>query len=344
MPRRNTTAPTTSLTNDALAPISDAGYEPPHLSWSQMQAWLHCPRAYQFRYALEAEPEFTPQPLALGVAVHAALAHHYRTAMASSDGPVAGPQPSNGAAPAPTVPTTLTDSTNATASNPSTDATTPTSAPPTAATPSTPSRDSLYELISASLSAHEPPIELDEGQSLDTIAQQALTLALAVIESPAGKPRGRVVAVEEPLSGPLDESLPPFHAYVDLVTLEPASERWPRGVLTLHDFKTTRSAWGPGQVREHAGQLALYKGLVAGGTTGNATSGPEVRLEFVTVTKAKTPRVEQVPVDDRDAPLDSVLDQARAIVAGLRAGCFPARPGWGCASCPYQSRCPHAAV
>lgn len=48
-----------------------------HFSVTQIKTWLLCPRKFEYRYILGAEPEFTPMPLAFGVAFHSALAHHY---------------------------------------------------------------------------------------------------------------------------------------------------------------------------------------------------------------------------------------------------------------------------
>lgn len=49
-----------------------------HFSVTQMKTWLMCPRKYEYRYILGAEPEFVPMPLAFGSAFHLALAHHYQ--------------------------------------------------------------------------------------------------------------------------------------------------------------------------------------------------------------------------------------------------------------------------
>lgn len=283
-------APLPPPPRDGPGPMAPEGHEPDHLSWSQLQAWLHCPRAYAYRHVLGAEPAFTPQPLALGVAVHAGLAHHYRTLLES------GQQ----------------------------------------GTP-----ESMRSVVGTSLSSHEPAVRLDDGDSIDALTEQALTLIGAVMTSPLGLTgesgaQVQIVGVEEPLAGCLADDLPPFHAYVDLVTRHEPDGQPP--VVTIRDFKTTRSSWTSAQAREHAGQLALYKALLP------TEPGAAVRLEFVTISKGRTTKVEQVPVDDADASVHTVLDQARQIVAGLRAGCFPARPGWGCASCPFSHRCPHAAV
>ncbi len=48
-----------------------------HVSVSQIQTWLRCPRKFSFRYVLGAEPEHVSSNLVLGSAVHAALAAYY---------------------------------------------------------------------------------------------------------------------------------------------------------------------------------------------------------------------------------------------------------------------------
>ena len=58
-----------------------------HVSVSQIKCYLRCPRQYQFRYVLGAEPEFIPANLVLGSAVHEGLAAYYRSVMATGDSP-----------------------------------------------------------------------------------------------------------------------------------------------------------------------------------------------------------------------------------------------------------------
>jgi putative RecB family exonuclease len=58
-----------------------------HVSVSQIKCYLRCPRQYQFRYVLGAEPEFVPANLVLGSAVHEGLAAYYRSIMATSESP-----------------------------------------------------------------------------------------------------------------------------------------------------------------------------------------------------------------------------------------------------------------
>ena len=58
-----------------------------HISVSQVKCYLRCPRQYQFRYVLGAEPEFMPANLVLGSAVHEGLAAFYRSVMTTSESP-----------------------------------------------------------------------------------------------------------------------------------------------------------------------------------------------------------------------------------------------------------------
>jgi CRISPR/Cas system-associated exonuclease Cas4 (RecB family) len=58
-----------------------------HVSVSQVKTYLRCPRQYQMRYVIGAEPEFVPRNLVLGSAVHEGLAAYYRSVMETSESP-----------------------------------------------------------------------------------------------------------------------------------------------------------------------------------------------------------------------------------------------------------------
>lgn len=59
-----------------------------HFSVSQMKTWLMCPKKFEYRYVLGAEPEFVPMPLAFGSAFHSALAYHYQWLMRGEPAPI----------------------------------------------------------------------------------------------------------------------------------------------------------------------------------------------------------------------------------------------------------------
>ena len=60
----------------------------PYISWSQVASYQLCPKAYEFKYVLRAEPAFVPSSLVFGVAFHDAVA---RTSAADLAG---APRPS----------------------------------------------------------------------------------------------------------------------------------------------------------------------------------------------------------------------------------------------------------
>jgi putative RecB family exonuclease len=54
-------------------------FEGLYISVSQVKTYLKCPRQYELKYVRGLEPAFVPVALAFGIAIHAALAHFYRT-------------------------------------------------------------------------------------------------------------------------------------------------------------------------------------------------------------------------------------------------------------------------
>jgi len=59
-----------------------------HISWSQVSAYQLCPKAFEFKYVLRAEPAFVPSSLVFGTAFHDAVA---RVSQADLEG---APRPS----------------------------------------------------------------------------------------------------------------------------------------------------------------------------------------------------------------------------------------------------------
>ncbi|MCA9310232.1 MAG: PD-(D/E)XK nuclease family protein [Phycisphaerales bacterium] len=255
-----------------------------HLSWSQCQAYLRCPWAYQYRYVEAAEPEFTPSALVFGSAIHECLRRHHTAQLEGTEAPA---------------------------------------------------MDGHRELIAASLGGADPPIRFGTRDDADSMITLGTSMLEAFVASELATPQGRIVAIEEPVRGTLDDSIPDLEGYVDLVFEQD-------GQLVIRDYKTTRSAWGAGQVREAVGQLVIYGALMTPTTKADRT----VSLEFVTITKQRAPKVKRLEAsgedEDKVATVTTVVTQLRNIWTGISAGAFPARPGWNCATCPYQARCPHS--
>jgi ATP-dependent exoDNAse (exonuclease V) beta subunit len=79
----------------------------------------------------------------------------------------------------------------------------------------------------------------------------------------------------------VDDDLPDITGFVDLATLTEKG-------LIVTDYKTTRSSWPEGKAEENAGQLRLYAELLKQMFNGEHEIAS---LQFVTITKAKSPRL-----------------------------------------------------
>ena len=53
----------------------------PYISWSQISCMRRCPQQYAFRYVQKAPPDFLPEALKFGRAIHAAVETHFRGQM-----------------------------------------------------------------------------------------------------------------------------------------------------------------------------------------------------------------------------------------------------------------------
>ena len=57
----------------------------PYVSWSQINCMRRCPKLFSFRYVQYAKPEFVPQALKFGGAVHSALEAYFEGRLAGVD-------------------------------------------------------------------------------------------------------------------------------------------------------------------------------------------------------------------------------------------------------------------
>jgi len=188
------------------------------------------------------------------------------------------------------------------------------------------------ERVDAALSSAEPELRLGASETHDSLIDLTGRMLEAFLASEFSTPTGEVVAIEEHCRGVISDQLPPIEGYVDLVTLH-------GGVLTITDYKSSRTAWNESKVRESAGQLLLYSMLQSDGSD---SSDGSCRLQFVTLTKAKKPVVEAHSVTPSEAQREATVTQLEEIWRGISAGSFPARPGWQCSTCPFGGRCEHA--
>ena len=165
-----------------------------------------------------------------------------------------------------------------------------------------------------------------EGQ--DSLGQLAERMLRAFQESDFARPRGKILAVEEELRGSVISNCPDILARVDLVVAD-------NDGLVITDFKTARSRWSQGHVKDAAEQLYLYHELIK-----PLAGDKPVKLQFAVLTKTKAPvlEVHQVPVRPRDAMRTRRLVEAvwKAIQAGVR---YPCPSPLDCPSCSFREPC-----
>lgn len=165
----------------------------------------------------------------------------------------------------------------------------------------------------------------DDRATLDDLAARALAAFQA---SEAAQPAGTIVGIEEELTGELVPGIPDLLARVDL--LLDAGD-----ALVLTDLKTARSRWGAEQVQDSAGQLLLYHELAK-----PLADGRPIRLEFVVLTKAKTPEVCHYQVQANHQQIDRMKRIVERVWDGIEMKIFfPSPSAMQCPSCPFRYAC-----
>jgi putative RecB family exonuclease len=206
-----------------------------------------------------------------------------------------------------------------------------------------PTTEQFMTLVRDALEPTAAPIRFNKDESIDSLMELAERMLTAYLQSDHATASGEVLAIEETVTNSLDEDLPDLMGIIDLVT------RDEQGHVVITDYKTTRSAWNDQKVEENAGQLRLYGRLADDRFTPpddetDPESATSHKLQFITITKARSPKVTVHAVEPSDEKLQATIDQAREVWKGVEAGVFPARPGWPCKTCPYQSQCDAAAI
>jgi RecB family exonuclease len=70
-----------TVTTESPADIAMSITGRPYLSWSQLNTFRGCPRAFAYKYVEAAGPAFTSSALLFGGAFHSAVQHHYEQRM-----------------------------------------------------------------------------------------------------------------------------------------------------------------------------------------------------------------------------------------------------------------------
>lgn len=249
-----------------------------YLSWSRVQLYLRCPRAFRYRYIEEAPSSFTSSALVLGSAVHDLVGEHY-SAMLAGESVEASPDSS--------------------------------------------------AFICACFDEADPAVKFGTKEDRDGLCNLGAAMTTALTDHDLLGDTWSVAGVEERVEGSLFDDVPPFVGYIDLLMVDDD------GGLGVVDFKTTKSRWSNATLRENSGQLVLYEALLDTTTA---------HCSFVTVTKAKTPKVQQLTIEGSEQGRERLHEQVRHVWRGIESGVFPAHPGWGCGYCGYQNRCPHSSA
>ena len=174
------------------------------------------------------------------------------------------------------------------------------------------------------------PVQYGRGDDADTLASTAEQMLQAYLASPESKPTGTTIGVEEAIRFTLNQQLPEVLAKIDHLSITD-------GHLVVTDFKTTRSMWSNDTADDHADQLHLYG---SGVQAIAAELNLPVRLRFVVLTKAKTPKIESININvdpSRVARSTRVfLNVSQAIRSGIT---YPSPSPMNCSGCPHQQRC-----
>lgn len=179
----------------------------------------------------------------------------------------------------------------------------------------------------------DAPLKFGKGEDETVLASLADRMLTAFLASPAARPVGRILAVEETVTGTVCEDLPDFLARVDLVLADDQE-------LRLLDAKTARSRWTAAKAAQSADQLLLYRVLAGHMAEAHET----MRLGFLVVTKAASPAVQELDVIIADARQDRLVDCLTSVWRAMRAGVDYVNPSpMSCPGCPFQSRCPAVA-
>jgi CRISPR/Cas system-associated exonuclease Cas4 (RecB family) len=172
------------------------------------------------------------------------------------------------------------------------------------------------------------PIRFGKEQTREGLRAKARRMLEVFASSPFARPDGRIVAVEQPLCGPIVPGVPDLLGRIDLIVEKPAE-------LVVVDWKTARARWNAEQVDDAAEQLLLYAELAR-----DLAPGKRLRLEFAVVTKAKEATIERHTCRSnprRTERTKRVLERVwRAIMA---EHFFPAPSPMNCAGCPFRGPC-----
>jgi len=173
----------------------------------------------------------------------------------------------------------------------------------------------------------EAQIDYSQGETASTIHSLASRVLEAFVASGIARPAGTVIGVEEELRGPVISGVPDLLARIDLLV---ETER----ELIVVDFKSAKCRWGPTLAEEVAEQLLLYATLAE-----RLVPEKPLQLQYVVLTKAKSPAVQVVRVLADAQRIRRTLRVVRNVWQAMQAGHVYPVPSSACRWCPYRRPC-----
>ena len=174
----------------------------------------------------------------------------------------------------------------------------------------------------------ETPIRFGKKEDVKTVDDLARRVLTSFSESPAARPEGDIIGIEEELRGPLIDGVPDLLGRIDLI-LETNDE------LVIVDWKTSRSRWSEEQADQAAGQLLLYGALAK-----EMSPQKPVRLEFGILAKTKVPSIEvRTVTNDSKRTARTIAMVKRVWSAIAQQNFYPCPSVMNCMTCPFRAPC-----
>lgn len=178
--------------------------------------------------------------------------------------------------------------------------------------------------------AGDTPIQFSRTDTAESLAETAQRIFEQFLGSEHAQPAGEIVGIEESLNIRLADDIPSLAARVDLITKE-------GNELVVTDYKTARSMWSQATAEEHADQLTLYSQAAAPVAE---ELGTKIRVQFIVLTKAKTPKIEAIRVPVSVDRVDRTKLVVRRVFRAMQARIvYPSPSQMNCTGCPFRQRC-----
>jgi len=174
-------------------------------------------------------------------------------------------------------------------------------------------------------------VRFGKADSADSLGDLARRMLQAFVESPTARIDGTILGIEEELRAPIIPGCPDVLGRLDLLVLT-------ENHLRVIDFKTSKSKWTAAKVEESTPPMLLYTKLVR--PIAEAYGDLPIRLEWVVLTKTKSPSVEVHTIDPDARQLARIKTVVRRVWDSIAAGhLYPSPSAQNCSTCPFRKAC-----